>query len=65
MIIVWNNCHGQTYGFLSLDAYKKFAVETEGRGRTSWDDEVHDIGDGGEATEENRINMYDFNYANT
>jgi len=47
MIVVWNCLHGQTYGFKDIDAYKDFAVQSEGKDRTCWEDQVFDVGNGG------------------
>lgn len=61
MIVVWS-CHDSSVAaFKDLEAYQAFAREHEGKDRTCWDDSVHDVGEGGEATEENKIEMLEFN----
>lgn len=61
MIVVWNCEKGQTYGFKNLDSYKKFAINRENAKNMCWDDEVHDVGSGGECTRQNQLDLYDFN----
>lgn len=49
MIVIWNHAAGDVYGFADLAAYEAFARKTEGQGRTCWDDNVYDVGQGGKA----------------
>lgn len=60
MIVAWNNAGGQIYAFETIEAYKAFATETEGNGRTCWADTVYDIGSGGEATPDKVVDMTEF-----
>lgn len=62
MIVVWNYNAEQIYGFRDLDAYKQFArnhAQTSMHG--VWDDYVYDVGEGGEATDDNLLDLSDFN----
>lgn len=61
MIVVWNCDRGETFGFLTLDDYKKFAIENEGKGRTCWEDSVYDVGNGGGTHEFDPLDMIKFN----
>lgn len=62
MIVVWNSYKGNTYGFLTLEDYKKFALENqEPYIRDCWSDYVYDVGDGGCADDKEPLDMHDFN----
>lgn len=63
MIVVWNCERGRTYGFATLDDYKKFAAHRDDAKNMCWFDEVHDVGADGECTEDNKIDLFDFNIA--
>ena len=63
MIVVWNCERGQTYGFPTIEAYKQFAVSRDDAKNMCWCDQVHDVGDGGECTDDNQLDLGDFNIA--
>ena len=58
MIVVSNYRRGDCYGFADLAAYEAFARETEGKDRTCWEDQVYDVGAGGQAKAENELDLY-------
>ena len=58
MIVVFNQEHGQIYGFANLEAYKEFAKRANWR--DCWDNQIYDVGDGGEATDDNLLDLYSF-----
>lgn len=53
MIIVIN--HKTIYGFPSIEAYREFAIFTEGAGRTCRDDRVHDVTNEAAVSPENLV----------
>ncbi len=59
MILVHNYPHGDLYAFPDLAAYEAFARSTQGKGRNCWEDEVYDVGTGGQATSENQLDLYE------
>jgi hypothetical protein len=62
MIIVWNSYRGCTYGFATLEDYKKFALENEEPyTRTCWSDAVYDVGNSGCTDDVEALNLHDFN----
>ncbi len=57
MILVWNTTTDVWYSFPSIEAYTEFAIKNEGSSRTALDDILWDVGEGGEATDENQIRV--------
>jgi hypothetical protein len=57
MIVVRNRDEFETAGFRDLDAYARFAKDSQSNDRNCWDDEVWDVGEGGPCTPANKLDM--------
>lgn len=62
MIVVWNQLHGETFGFHDLDAYKAYIRDLVKTTRHDpWADHVYDVGEGGSTWDLEPIDLSEFN----
>ena len=60
MIIVWNNNHGDMYGFRDIDEYKEWIMKNKNE-IDGFDNSVYDVKTGEKCTDENQVDLHEWN----
>ena len=59
MIVVWNNNHGQMFGFDTIEEYKTWIMEeNQIDGICGFDNTIYDIKNGEECTDEKEVDLH-------